>query len=315
MNLRAFLKLVEIQTKIASVIPFLLGTGFTFYYFDEFNIVNAVILFLAMIVFDMTATAINNYMDYKNDINKQGYGYEEHNAIVKEGLKLRLVKGLIVSMLILAIFLGLLLVYYTDYIVLFIGVICFGVGILYSFGPIPISRTPLGEIFSGITMGFGITFLAVYIHIFDKNVLSISLLDSVFMISIDFESVIPILLISIPIICGIANIMLCNNICDMEEDIINQRYTLPTYIGKEKSLSLFEATYYIAFSSIILSVIIKVLPWISLLSLVSVIPIINGVKEFRKIQSKKDTFIISIKNLIVLSGFYLITIYIAVLLK
>lgn len=41
-------------------------------------------------------------------------------------------------------------------------------GIFYSFGPIPISRMPLGKIFSGIFMGFVIVFLFVYIQVDDK---------------------------------------------------------------------------------------------------------------------------------------------------
>ena len=39
---------------------------------------------------------------------------------------------------------------------------------------------------------------------------------------------------------GIANIMLANNICDVEEDIINNRFTLPYYLGKKNAFNLFK---------------------------------------------------------------------------
>ena len=77
MNIQSFLKLVEIQTKVASVIPFMIGTSYAIFKFDNFNIKNALLMFLSMIFFDMTTTAINNYMDYKKAIKKDGYGYED----------------------------------------------------------------------------------------------------------------------------------------------------------------------------------------------------------------------------------------------
>ncbi len=51
-----------------------------------------------------------------------------------------------------------------------------------------------------------------------------------------FIEFIVICLVSIPMIVGIANIMLANNICDLEEDIANKRHTLPYYIGKKNAI-------------------------------------------------------------------------------
>ena len=36
----------------------------------------------------------------------------------------------------------------------------------------------------------------------------------------------------------------------MEDDLENRRYTLPLYIGRERSLVLFQMLYYIAFFDI-----------------------------------------------------------------
>ncbi|MGE5633160.1 MAG: hypothetical protein ACM3TR_19000 [Caulobacteraceae bacterium] len=82
MTLVSFLKLVEIQTKVASVIPFLLGTFYALYRFNRFNLSNFIIMFVSLICFDMATTAINNYIDYKKAHKIHGYNYESHNAIV-----------------------------------------------------------------------------------------------------------------------------------------------------------------------------------------------------------------------------------------
>ena len=71
MGIISFLKLVEIQTKVASIIPYLVGTVFALYKFDNFNMKNAILLFLSMIIFDMTVTAINNYVYYIKAIKKE----------------------------------------------------------------------------------------------------------------------------------------------------------------------------------------------------------------------------------------------------
>ena len=313
MGIISFLKLVEIQTKVASIIPYLVGTVFALYKFDNFNMKNAILLFLSMIIFDMTVTAINNYVDYIKAIKKEGFGYEEHNAITKYGLKPKTVLGIIIVMLIVSSLLGILLFLNTNIIILLVGLVCFTIGIFYSFGPIPISRTPFGEIFSGVTMGFFITFLAIYIHIFDKGILNISIIDGNFELMINLKVIISIFVISIPLIVGISNIMLANNICDMEDDFINRRFTLPIYIGKENALTIFKCLYYIGFVGISIAVILKVLPIVSLLTLLVLIQINKNIKSFYIVQSKKDTFILAVKNFILLNVTYIFTIVLGIL--
>ncbi|MBU3087082.1 1,4-dihydroxy-2-naphthoate polyprenyltransferase [Clostridium gasigenes] len=317
MNIQSFLKLVEIQTKVASVIPFMIGTSYVIFKFDNFNIKNAFLMFLAMIFFDMTTTAINNYMDYKKAIKKDGYGYETHNAVVSYNINPKTVRVTIYIMLVIAAVLGIVLVENTDIVVLALGMVSFTIGILYSFGPIPISRTPFGEILSGLTMGFIITFISVYIHIFDFNIIKItlSLSSNLLGLSLNINELVAIFIVSIPAIVGISNIMLANNICDIEEDIENKRYTLPIYIGKENALKIFKALYYIGFISIIVGVVFRILPWISLVTLIALKPINNNINEFMKLQTKKDTFILAVKNFVAMNGIYIVTIIVGIFLE
>ncbi|SDO74019.1 1,4-dihydroxy-2-naphthoate polyprenyltransferase [Clostridium gasigenes] len=316
MNIQSFLKLVEIQTKVASVIPFMIGTSYAIFKFDNFNIKNAFLMFLATIFFDMTTTAINNYMDYKKAIKKDGYGYETHNAVVSYNINPKTVRVTIYIMLVIAAVLGIVLVENTDIVVLALGMVSFTIGILYSFGPIPISRTPFGEILSGLTMGFIITFISVYIHIFDFNIIKItlSLSSNLLGLSLNINELVSIFIVSIPAIVGISNIMLANNICDIEEDIENKRYTLPIYIGKENSLKIFKALYYMGFISIIIGVVFRISPSISLVTLIALKPINNNIKEFMKLQTKKDTFILAVKNFVAMNGIYIVTIIVGIFL-
>lgn len=316
MNIKIFLQLVEIQTKVASVIPYLIGTFYALYRYDNFNLKNAFIMFLSMIIFDMTTTAINNYIDYAKAIKKEGYGYETHNAIVNYNLNPKAVRLLIYTMLVIAATLGLLLVKNTNIIVLLIGAISFVIGITYSFGPIPISRTPFGEIFSGLAMGLIITFLSVYIHIFDTGVLDVNIngLSNV-NINFNFIELINIFIICLSPIMGIANIMLANNICDIDEDIENKRYTLPIYIGKENALKLFKWLYYTGFISIFIGVVLRVLPVVSIVTLLVLKIVQVNINKFNKLQTKKDTFVLAVKNFVITNLVYAITILAGVLLR
>lgn len=308
MNIESFLSLVEIRTKVASVIPFMIGTSYAIYRFDNFSLKNAIIMFLSMIIFDMTTTAINNYMDYKKAIKKDGYGYEKHNAIVNFSMNPKTVRIIIYLMLIMASLLGILLVKNTDIIVLGLGIISFIIGILYSAGPIPISRTPFGEILSGFAMGFIIIFISTYIHIFDLNIVEFKIASNILGINFNIKELGAIFIVSIPAIMCIANIMLANNICDIDEDIENRRYTLPIYIGKENALNVYKVLYYIGFISIIIGIALGVLPLISIITLLALKPVTNNIKEFMKLQTKKDTFILAVKNFSIMNGLYLITI-------
>jgi len=315
MNLKSFLKLVEIQTKLASMIPLVAGTLFALYHFGQFNTVNFILMFGSLFLFDMTTTTVNNYFDYKRANVKEGYNYEEHNAIGRDGLSLTTVKITILIMLTIAVSMGLLLTYRTNLLVLLIGMISFVIGILYSFGPVPISSTPFGEAMSGFFMGFIIVFISLYIHLTQKELFILNISNWSLDLKVDMWWLLKVFLFSLPHIACIANIMLANNICDMEEDLKNRRYTLPNYIGKKKALYLYNSLYFIAILSIVISVVLKGLPVICLVGILVGIPVYKHIKAFMKIQTKKDTFDLAVKNYFIISIPQLALLAIAVIIK
>ena len=313
MKFKAFLKLVEIQTKVASVIPYLLALSYVLYTTKHLNAVNMIVMFFSMLIFDMTVTALNNYFDYQRAEKKHGYNYEIHNSIVQYQLKISTVKALIVAMIVISAALGLLLVYLTNIITLLLGAACFAIGIVYSYGPMPISRTPFGEIFSGLTMGLGIPFITYYINVFDAGVLDISLNARNFVLSFDLYQIVGIVLVCLPAVFGIANIMLANNICDIEDDLPNKRYTLPIVVGREKAITLLKILYALAYVAIIAAVVLRTLPLYSLLVLITILPLSKNVKRFSANPTKKDTFGFIVASFVILCVSLTLTIFLGVL--
>ncbi|WP_410770495.1 1,4-dihydroxy-2-naphthoate polyprenyltransferase [Fontibacillus sp. BL9] len=297
MALRKFLKLVEIQTKAASMIPFLLGTIYALFRFHEFQTGHFILMLLSLLSFDMATTAINNYYDYKKASKKHGYGYEIHNAIVNYKMNPGAVVAIIVILLAIAIGAGIALFLDTGWLILLLGGLSFAVGILYSFGPIPISRMPLGEIFSGLFMGFVIMFISAYIHVGDR-LASLKIEGGVMMLQVQLVEVVLIFLVSIPAILGIANIMLANNICDLEEDIENKRYTLPVYIGRKHALGLFRILYYAAYADILVLFFLGVNPILLVLALLTLIPVSKNIRAFTEKPTKQFTFALSVQNFV-----------------
>ncbi|WP_368645249.1 1,4-dihydroxy-2-naphthoate polyprenyltransferase [Alkalibacterium putridalgicola] len=300
MKVSVFMKLVEIQTKIASLFPFLLGVLFSAYYFSEFNFWNTLLFFVAMILFDMTTTAINNLMDFQKAKDKT---YQQNvNIIGRTGLSEKKVIRLIFIMLGLSIVLGLILVYRTTFLLLAIGVVCFAIGIFYTFGPIPISRTPLGEILSGLTMGFGIFFIAVLINDSDGSLIRLAFEGPEFLLTGNLQAIFSVFLVSLPTVFLISNIMLANNTCDLEEDIVNNRFTLPFYIGKERAVLLFNLLMYLSYVIIALSVVLGYLHPLMLAVFITFPLIKKNLNAYNQKQIKTETFVVAIKNVVLFSS-------------
>lgn len=296
MSIKSFLKYVEIQTKVASITPFVLGTLFALYRYHSFNWGNFLVMLISLLAFDMATTAINNYVDYKKAEYTDGHNYVDRNAIVKYGISESTARLTIGSLLAIAVAMGILLTWRTNAVVLLIGMVSFAAGVLYTFGPIPLSRMPLGEIFSGFFMGFVILFLAVYIHVYDQQLVSLVWQGYTLTLGVNVREVLIILLFSVPAMAGIANIMLANNICDVEEDIQNRRFTLPYHIGREHSQQLFAALYYLGYLSVALMVLLQVVPIYSLLVLITLRPVYHNIQTFRLRPVKAETFALSVKN-------------------
>ncbi|OKP85374.1 1,4-dihydroxy-2-naphthoate polyprenyltransferase [Paenibacillus helianthi] len=314
MNVKSFLRFVELPTKVASMLPFLLGTLYALYRFEDFYVLRFVLMFVSLLSFDMATTAINNYYDFKKAAKTHGYGYETHNAIVRHKLKESTVVVTIAVLLVLAVGGGIALVAETGLLVFLLGGLSFLIGILYSFGPIPISRMPLGELFSGLFMGFVIIFISAYIHS-DQSVVTLLFSEGWVSLHVNILEVLYLFWFSIPAILGIAGIMLANNICDIEDDMDNRRYTLPVYIGRSNALLLFKLLYYVSYVDLVVLLLLGVNPVLAALLLLTLIPLRRNIAKFAHKQEKATTFILSVKNFVLMSVARIVVLGAAILLN
>ena len=283
--IRNFLSYVEITTKIASAFPFLVGAGFAVYRYGSLRPKHTLVFFFAMLLFDMTTTALNNHVGHRQTERVPHYRVPISAAII-------LVMGLS------ALALGIYLVSITGIVILLAGMFCFSVGILYNYGPLPIARTPFGELVSGTVMGVFIPFIAVEIN---HSMIGIAFPDiSRLIISIDWLEAAALGFAVMPLICCIANIMLANNICDMQEDVLVRRYTLPFYFGLKKSLWLYGLLYATAYVFIILASVLGFIPVFSVITLLTIIPVRKNIRSFNDLQDKSQTFITVVKNFLVI---------------
>ena len=304
MSLAVFLEVVEIRTKVASIFPFIMGIMFSLVYFHEFHPLNTIIFFVGMILFDLTTTSINNYMDLKKAKSKV-YKYEQ-NVIGREKIPETLVRNMIFGMLALTLLIGLYLTWMTGWLLLLMGlVVCF-IGVFYTFGPVPLSRMPLGEVFSGVTMGLGIFAITIYLNTVTQKVfyLDIDFATGTFGLVGHLWAVCAIVLASLPLVFTIANIMLANNLRDLETDIENHRYTLVYYIGRTNGIHLFQGLMLASYGAILIGFLFGLYQWPILLVFLTLPKIRQNLKEHQASLPHPRSFGYSIKNMILFNSSY-----------
>lgn len=286
--IRRFLSYVEIMTKITSVFAFLMSLAWLFYLRQPIDWKLTGIFFVSMFLFDLVTTAINNYIDTKT--NAQKLQFKRRGAL-----------AVIIVLLAVSTGFGLYLAYLTDWVVLVLGGICFVCGVFYTWGPVPISRQPLGELFSGLFYGLLIPFIMFYINMPQGTYLTLDVVSWTISLTIHIRPFLPVILLTAAPVCATANIMLANNICDLDRDIAVKRHTLPYYLG-DRALYLFAGLYYLIYAAAILLVAAGILPPVYLLFLATLLLVQKNINTFRKKQEKETTFICSIQNYIIIMG-------------
>lgn len=280
-----FLSYIEIRTKITSVLPFFMTLAYLVLNHRPVDLLRSGVFFAGMLLFDLTATSINNYSDTKkNDLALP--------------LPRRKALGITLILLLLSIACGLWLVALTDIVVLLAGALCFLFGILYSWGPFPLSYGPFGEIASGFFYGVMIPFILVrindpgYLFTYGHTAEQIS-------VHINIMPAAGFGLLTVLPFCLTAGIMLANNICDAEHDVRVGRRTLVFYL-QDRALPLFAGLYYTAYFSVVIMVVSGFLPSLSLALLLTLIPVQRNLNVFRQRQLKEETFSVSIQNFVLI---------------
>lgn len=287
MNFKIFAELIELKAKTASVFPFILGVAYSLYHYQIANFGPLIIYFVAMFCFNCFVDIWDNYNDYHKAVDTEDYK-KNTNIIGRENLSLSLIKGLLLFFFFLSLILGLIVAALVGWPVFWLGLFCYFIGIFYSAGPKPLSSLPVGELASGLTMGYLIFLICVYI-----NTSAVFIWDSATLAST--------FLVALPSTLLIANLMLANNTCDLEEDEGNHRYTIVHYIGRKNALRWWTLAIILAYISIVVAVGLGLISPLMLLMFILLPFIIKQARPYLQRQVKSETFIASVKILMIFS--------------
>ena len=262
--IQELIPLTRPRTLAAALGPTILGAAFSYYAFGALHgtglaIFHTVLIFLAVVSAQIIANLWNELKDFKSGLDA-GQKIGNAGSLTRGAVTPKLISTMIKVLMIVPIIIGLYLSATITWWYIPAGIICILISFLYSGGPKPISRTPFGEISSGIAMGFAIVLITGYAW---TRELSLAFL-------------IP----ALPATQLVGSIMLTNNIRDIRNDENHGRRTLPIVLGRDRAISLMSITYIFNFIWIGAWIYLKVLPIPALLALIAIIPAFKTINIF-----------------------------------
>ena len=262
--IQELIPLTRPRTLAAALGPTILGAAFSYYSFGALHgtglaILHTILIFLAVVSAQIIANLWNELKDFKSGLDA-GQKIGNAGSLTRGAVTPKLISTMIKVLMIVPIIIGLYLSATITWWYIPAGIICILISFLYSGGPKPISRTPFGEISSGIAMGFAIVLITGFAW---TRELSLAFL-------------IP----ALPATLLVGSIMLTNNIRDIRNDEKHGRRTLPIVLGRDRAISLMSITYIFNFFWIGAWIYLKVLPIPALLALLAIIPAFKTIKIF-----------------------------------
>ncbi|MDV5063802.1 UbiA family prenyltransferase [Veillonella sp. YH-vei2232] len=256
MLISEIIPLMRPRTLAAAFSPVFIGATFSYYAFGAAHgtglaLFHSLLIFLAVVCAQIVANMWNEYCDFKSGLDhgqKIGNAGSVTRGAISMSLLLNLIKGFTVIPLLIGIYLSATITWW--YIPA--GLLCILISFLYSGGPKPISRTPFGEIASGLAMGLAIVLITSYAWTRELS----------------WALWIP----AIPSIYLVGAIMLTNNIRDYENDKSHGRRTLPIVLGRDRALNVMSTGYFFIYMWLFAWIYQGNIPITSLLALLSAIP-------------------------------------------
>ena len=212
MTVRQFFSVVEIRTKVVSVSTYLIASLYVVLASGRLDLSTAILLGVAVLAVDMGTTAFNSFYDFARGVDVPGLTVEPDKVLVHEGVAPGAALIVSIVLYIIAAVTGAILAFQSTWWLIPVGVVSMAVGFLYNGGPLPISTTPVGELFAGGFLGSVLFLVIVLAH---KGTVS----------GVD-------LLYSVPSTLMIAAVLTVNNNCDVEGDREAGRRTLSLVIGR-----------------------------------------------------------------------------------
>ena len=242
-----FLQIVDIRTKIVSLSSLAIGTAYAAWATQAFSPALFAAMLLATLCVDMGTTGFNSYYDFLHGVDTADTDVEKWKALVQRGIDPAVALRISWLMFGLAAVAGLVVGALADWRIVPVGAACMIVALLYSGGPLPIARLPVGEIFAGGLLGVVLIVLAAFVQTgsVDPRVVWLGLPSSTL----------------------IATILSVNNACDIEGDRKAGRRTLAIVLGRDRALRLVHVQAAVTLLLALALVPLGVLPMSALLPL------------------------------------------------
>lgn len=300
MSRQLFDELSEIKTTTLDVAWFILAICFTYLNYGTFNFLNGILGFVAVFFIHLFINFHNNYMDYKNSKSEEYRQKISTIGINRESLAI--VKKWMLGLAIFPLIIGAFLIYRTGWVTLVIGVIGVAIGLLYSAGPKPLNSTIFGEAAVAIAISQLIPLAYTYLGLGGTA-------------KFDSSTAISVILVSLPNTFAFFCAELSNGTSDLEADVKNGRHTLVARIGRANALSLFKASWSLAFLLVPILALTKVVPYITLLIVLLYPNIWDDFRPYLKEQVKTKTYPLVIKAVGKFSVTYIFLIAVGAIIK
>ncbi|XOW22454.1 UbiA family prenyltransferase [Lactococcus lactis] len=309
MTLKTFFNFTRIQTLPAALLSRLLAVFFLLVLWN-FHFWPTLLFFIGLASINLFVSAWNNLMDYQKALDPE---YKKWNIIVAKSINPKLALNICLALLAIDVVVGLIVLFLTNLAILPIGGLCFLIAIFYTYGPFFFSFS-FGRILA--VFADSLVFPCCLINSYDKGYFFINFDRNWFMTwTWDFKILLPILLVGLMCFVQNFNIMFSDNICDLEQDIRNERYTLPYYLKIPRSLKVFTGLYLFAGLCILIAIALGILPIWSLIMGIIALKVIPNIKKFRAKQSKSETFHLQIDNLMLFNASLALTLLLGIIFK
>lgn len=249
---KLMLQLAAPHTWPASIFPVLVATAYATVVvartahgsFADIDHGMVVVLLAISVLFQSAVNTINDYFDYAKGTDTVDNQDDPTDAVlVYNDIDPKHALLYFGALMAAAFALGIYCIVRTGPFPLVIALVGAVVVVLYSGGKTPISYLPIGEVVSGLTMGYLITLASCFCLLESSQafVAQQGHLDSAAPIAGLCANV---FFVSLPVVASIALIMLTNNTCDIQKDLQARRKTLPVLLGHERSVRLYHGIVY-----------------------------------------------------------------------
>lgn len=216
------LQLAAPHTWSAAIVPVLLATCFAVWAEGAVFPPLVFVLLVISVAMQSSVNALNDYFDFVKGVDSVEDNLEvDDAALLHSGVQPKAALWFALGLLVVAFLLGVYVIWMAGWVPLAIAVVGAVVVLAYSGGKTPLSHLPVGELASGLVMGVLIA-LASYCALTQ---------------SLRWEVVVW----AVPPFLQIGLIMMTNNACDIEKDVAAGRRTLPSLLGRERTVALYRA--------------------------------------------------------------------------